>query len=457
MRFSLARWWLLIYFFLDQPLVESELRAEWKAGAAAVNITPNYPVRLSGYGNRTTEHAGVKVDLWAKALALSWDGGAPAVLLTVDNCGVPASLRSEVLLALRDAGVQDTHLAICSTHTHCAPMVNGTLRNMFGVDLPPEEQARIDRYTCDLREWMIRAALRAIKEMRPANLEFGIGKATFAMNRRLPSPSGFVNRPNPQGPVDHDLPVLKVTDANGQVKAIFNSYACHCTTLNWNYIHPDWAGIAQLRLQMSFPQAVAMTAIGCGADQNPFPRQEEDDVRSHGIHLAEETVNVLIKPMRTISGPLRAGQRTVQLPYQPYSKAEWEERAKSGKSVQEKTRARTFLGKMERGEAIPKTLAYGMQVWNFSNDLAMVFLNGEVVVDYGLRLKREFDKTRLWVNAYSNDVPCYIPSERVLKEGGYEPDYSMVYYLKPGRLAPGLEAKIFEALHALVPKSFKTE
>jgi hypothetical protein len=274
-----------------------EAQAEWKAGAAKVNITPSYPVRLSGYGSRTTEHESVKVDIWAKAIALAWNDEPPAIILTVDNCGIPATLRTQVLAQLQAQGVTDDRLAVCSTHTHCAPMVNGTLRNMFGTDLPADHQGRVDRYTHDVREWMVKAARKAIAAMTPASVEFGIGEVTFAMNRRRPDPTGVTNNPYPEGPVDHSLPVLKITDANGDVRAIFTSYACHCTTLSWNSIHPDWAGIAQLRLQLAFPKAVALTAIGCGADQNPHPRREEDDVRRHGISLAEAVVDVLVAPM----------------------------------------------------------------------------------------------------------------------------------------------------------------
>jgi hypothetical protein len=84
----------------------------------------------------------------------------------------------------------------------------------------------------------------------------------------------------------------------------------------------------------------------------------------------------------------------------------------------------------------------------------MVFLPGETVVDYSLRLKRELDGTRLWVNGYSNDARCYIPSERVLKEGGYEGGDAMIYYDMPQKFAPGLEQKIIDAVRAQVPQSF---
>src|SRR5437764_6279947 len=85
----------------------------------------------------------------------------------------------------------------------------------------------------------------------------------------------------------------------------------------------------------------------------------------------------------------------------------------------------------------------------------MVFLPGEVVVDYALRLKKEFDPTRVWINAYANDVPCYIPSERILKEGGYEGGGAMIFYDKPARLAPGIEQLIIGAVHALLPQQFR--
>lgn len=433
--------------------------AEWKAGAAKVNITPGYPVRLSGYGSRTTEHEGVKVEIWAKALAMSWNNEAPSVVLTVDNCGVPAALRAEVLAQLTDLKVVDDRFAICSSHTHCAPMVNGMLGNMFGIDLPAAEQANVDRYTSDLRAWLVKVAREAITAMEPARLELGHGTVKFAANRRYKSPEGFQNSPNPAGPTDHDLPVLKVTAPDGKVKAVFTSYACHCTTMGWNYVHPDWAGLAQLHMEMAYPKAIALTAIGCGADQNPYPRRDENYVRIHGHTLAKEAVRVAnLSELHTVAGPMRCGTRQIKLAYDTLPTAdELRQKATSGKTLHEKYHGAFFLSMLERKAAIPTTLPYTVQVWAFSDDLAMVFLNGEVVVDYSLRLKREFDKLRMWVNSYSNDVPCYIPSERVLKEGGYEGAGAMTYYLRPTKFAPGLEDKIINAVHELVPASFEAE
>jgi hypothetical protein len=84
----------------------------------------------------------------------------------------------------------------------------------------------------------------------------------------------------------------------------------------------------------------------------------------------------------------------------------------------------------------------------------MVFLAGEVVADYGLRLKRELNPSRLWINAYSNDVPFYVASKRLIPEGGYEVDRSMIYYGQPARLADETEDRIIAAVHELLPGGF---
>ena len=84
----------------------------------------------------------------------------------------------------------------------------------------------------------------------------------------------------------------------------------------------------------------------------------------------------------------------------------------------------------------------------------MTFLPGEVVVDYSLRQKKEFDRSHLWVNAYANFVPCYIPSKRVWTEGAYEGGGAMIYYDWPTRLSESTEALIFNELYKIVPKAF---
>src|SRR5207302_2024399 len=156
------------------------------------------------------------------------------------------------------------------------------------------------------------------------------------------------------------------------------------------------------------------------------------------------------------TGPLKAGFEPIALPFDTLpTRQQWEELAKKPDAVG--GNARLQLVRLDRGQPIPTELPYQVAAWTFGSDLAMVFLAGEAVVDYDLRLKHDFDAGRLWVTAYANSVPCYIPSRRVLAEGGYEAEGAMVYYGQPGRLAPGVESQIIRTVHQLLPTSFRSE
>jgi neutral ceramidase len=109
---------------------------------------------------------------------------------------------------------------------------------------------------------------------------------------------------------------------------------------------------------------------------------------------------------------------------------------------------------------LPSAVPYPILIWRFGSDLTLVGLSGEVCVDYALRLKRELGSDRTWVAGYANQVPCYIPSERVLAEGGYEAGWgsslgrvvasgSISRYGWPVPLAPGLEDRIVKTARDL--------
>jgi neutral ceramidase len=197
-----------LLFLVAPGLMSAQNSTGWKAGAAHIDITPDHPVRLSGYGSRTTECDKVAARIHANALALQWQGGAPAVIITVDNCGVPAAVRTEVLKRLAAAGktVQDERFALHSTHTHCAPMLKGVLPFMFGADLPADQQERVDRYTEELTEKMVKTIGEALGKMQPAQLDWGGGKVYFAYNRRLKTETGFQNAQNFNGPATAPCP-----------------------------------------------------------------------------------------------------------------------------------------------------------------------------------------------------------------------------------------------------------
>jgi neutral ceramidase len=436
-------------------------------GVAKVDITPDGPIRLTGYASRKTESEGAAMRIWAKALAIGDDAGeGPAVLMMVENCGVPGSLTADVAGRLRaKAGVKPERFLVCSTHTHAGPWLLGFAPALLSESLPAEHRAHMEQYQRQLADKMEQAALAALAARKPARLAWAEGTVKFAMNRR-PIKDGRCPGlgVNAAGPVDHSLPLLCASDAQGKVFAIVVNYACHCTTIggDFNQIHGDWAGMTQQYIEAEHPGATALVCIGCGADANPDPRGKADMTGPHGRAVADEVNRLLKGKLTPLSPRLVARRLPLQLPLDDLpTRKELQQRVEAaGKpkaTAAEKraaARATTLLAELDAGRPLPTSVDYSVTAWSFGNDLAMVFLPGEVVVDYALRLKREFDAARLWISAYTNDVPCYIVSRRVLREGGYEPDTSMIYYGKPTQLSPVVEDRIVDTAKALVPKSF---
>jgi hypothetical protein len=426
-------------------------------GVATIDITPEEPIRLTGYGNRTAPTADVRQRLRAKALAFGDARSRPSVLITSDLIGVPRQVSDEVARRLEPAGIPREQVAVSATHTHTGPMLSGNLPFIFSSPIPPADQAASDRYTKQLVDKLERVAREALADRRPARVSWSQGRATFAANRRVLKDGKWAAfGVNPAGPVDHDLPLLAVHAPDGRLRALLVSYACHATTLEGrdNFVHGDWPGAAQALIESRHPGAVAMVAIGTGADANPNPRGGGiPDVERHARAVADEVDRLLADPMRAVTAAPVGRFREIDLTFATLpTRQEWEKRA--GAAGSDGLFARAMVARLARGETIPASTPYPIQVWTFADDLAMVFLAGEVVADYGLRLKRELDASRLWVNAYTNDVSFYVASQRMIPEGGYEVDRSMVYYGHPAPFAPQTEDAIIRVLLDLIPRSF---
>ena len=418
-------------------------------GVAKVDITPTHPVRLSGYGNRREEFEEVSQAIWAKAIAIGSDDDAQgaAVLITVDNCGIPASMRSELgERLLKKAGIKPDRLAICFSHTHAAPCLKGALVNIFSSDVPTAHQKNIDRYSRDLLEHLEKVALAALADRKQARISLAVGSAGFARNRRVAW----------GGPVDHSLPVLFVHSAeDNKLRAVFANYACHATTLSFNKVHGDWPGTAMVGIEREHPGAVALISIGCGADMNPIPRGTLEFTEQHGEEITAEVSRLLGTDLKPVSGAISSKVKAISLPLAPLPSRDDLQLMAASKRQNVAYAAKRNLERLDRGEALSKAVPYQVQAWTFGDDLAMVFLPGEVTVDYQLRLKTEFDGSRMWVNGYANAAPCYIPSRKVLSEGGYEGESAMVYYDQPAKFAEGVEELIIAAVHEVLPDQFQ--
>src|SRR5205823_9321242 len=119
---------------------------------------------------------GCPVPALGQVLAIGGDKDQPAILITVDNCGVSALVIDEVAARLKKkAGIARARLAVCSSHTHTGPCVVGFAPNIFALPVPADQQATIERYTRELTDRLEQVALAALADRQPARLAWNEG------------------------------------------------------------------------------------------------------------------------------------------------------------------------------------------------------------------------------------------------------------------------------------------
>jgi neutral ceramidase len=395
--------------------------SEWKVGLAQVKITPERPLFLAGYASRNKPYEKVEADLYAKALALEDRRGRRVVLVTSDLIGLPAAVAEPICQRLRDKpGLKREQVLLNSSHTHTGPML--TLDATARDGLTAGDLQRNVEYTRRLQDRIVEVVERATANLAPARLSAGVGVAPFVMNRREWTPGGVILGVNPRGPADRSVPVLRIDGADGKTRTVLFGAATHNTTLGpGNYeICGDYAGFAQSHIQEHAPGVQAMFMIGCAGDSDPYPRGTMELTRQHGETLGKEVLRVLAGKLRPVRGPLKIAFERVRLPLQPApAKEELQKWAKDRRNP--KTwGAAGMLSALERRETLPVDYPCPIGVWQFGGDLTLVGLGGEVVVDYVPLLEKAIGPNQLWIAAYCNDVFGYLPSARLLGEGGYE-------------------------------------
>jgi neutral ceramidase len=424
----------------------SAAQSSWKAGVATVDITPDKPIWLAGYGSRTKPSEGVLQRIHAKALAIEDETGARTVLVTADLLGFVKEVSDPIAeRVLREYKIPRERLALNASHTHSAPVIARMLRPAY--PLAPADEKVIEVYTHHLEDQVVKLIGSAIQNLGPAEISFEQGFAGFAVNRRRQ----VMNRSFP-GVVDHDVPVLAVRSRGGSLKAIVFGYACHNTVLSDYVINGDWAGFAQEAIEKANPGAAAMFVEDCGADANPLPRRSVELARTYGEIMAAAVNEVLKGKMRPQSGPIRAAYETVDVSFEKAPSREDFERRLTGKDVGVQRHAKFMLAKLQRGEKLPERYPYPVQVWRFGTGLTWIILGGEVVVDYSLNFKGKYGWDTTWVAGYSNDVFAYIPSVRVLREGGYEGGGAMIPYGQPAPFTETVEPIIVGEVDKLVKR-----
>lgn len=439
------QWFLLVPALAAEPM-------PWRAGVAKVVITPTRPVWMAGYAGRNGPSEGVLTDLHARCLALEDAQGHRLLLVTLDLIEIPHSLRDAILgMARQNHQLLPQQLLLNVSHTHGGPMLSA--RNVADWGVEPHWGQRAEEYVAGLVTQLDGLIAQALSNLAPANLDYSHAHCGFAMNRRLRTAGGFRLGPNPAGPSDHDVPVLRVESVEKKLIGLVFGYACHNTALGpTRQLNGDYAGFALRQLERDHPETVALFVAGCGGDQDPAPRRNTEDAQRNGETLALAVEAALSATPVPLPASLSVGFEMCPLAFAPLpSRAELEARAKSPDGFVSR-HAQWVLKEWPNAGDQPANYQLPVQVVELGGKLTLVALGGEPMADYALRLKRELadDERHVWVAGYSNLVNAYVPTRRVLLEGGYEGTEAVIYQSLPGPFQQDIEERIVEAVQRQV-------
>ncbi len=409
-------------------------------GVAQRKITPERPVRLAGYGSRNKESEGVYQDIFLRALAME-ESGSTAVIVSSDILYYDASILDPVESLLGERlGLAPAQIFFTATHTHCAPVVRKVDERMYG---PRDEEYA--RFLCDS---LVEVVSGAVADLSPCTLSYHRGSCDIAINRRVVTGDGVQMRPNPAGPVDHDVDVLVARDAaGGNVRAVVFAYACHATTMGGYLVGGDHPGVAEERLEQEFPSSAALFLQACTGDIRPnnvdenvrFRSGPVDVVYEFGNRLAESVLNAIENDGVLIEGELRTSDEVVQLPLAGVPAREELERRSGEKAAYVREWATRLLADMDAGIPMIRDVPVHVQTLRIGDSFALAAIAGEACAGIGLRIKSLIGDAPRMVIGYTNRSMSYIPSKDIYAEGGYEVDGAYYWEGFPAPYAPDVE------------------
>ncbi|WP_339924759.1 neutral/alkaline non-lysosomal ceramidase N-terminal domain-containing protein [uncultured Cyclobacterium sp.] len=421
----------------------------WKTGTAKINITPKSSLWMAGYGHRDHTSEGKYGELWVKVLALEDAKGYKTVIVTSDLLGLPKNLSDGIRnSAIHQFGLQKSQIVLNSSHTHSAPVLGKSLFDIYPMN--SQQRNDVEKYTDNLQEEIVKSIGKALSNMKPSKVYSNNGTARFQVNRRNNKESEVHLSTNLNGPMDHAVPVLKVLDENDQITTVLFGYACHPTVLSGYEWSGDYPGYAQEVVEKNYPGAMAMFFQGAGGDQNPLPRRTLPLAKQYGTVLAATVERVLSEEMKPLEADLGSAYTEIDLALE-----EAPSKAELNKIINEqsgymKRWAERMLREIEAGNTLPSSYPFPVQIIKMGNQ-SIFTMGGEVTIGYANKLKEKYGPD-IFVMTYTNDVMSYIPTEIVLKEGGYEGHTAQMVYGLPSKWKTGLEAQILSAFDGLASK-----
>lgn len=437
-----------------------------KCCTTSQKITPELPVFLAGYALRNEPCREVLDDIYATVSVIQ--GSQTLCIIALDLLGGDASFVSGIKAALNERfGLNEAQVLINFSHTHCAVYASGEnpqLRRWgycMGQKRWPNKNSELDftldeRYYKQLKNIILDQLDYCYSHLQPASLLWARGSSQVGINRRLPTEKGIEFRPNPEAKTDNDLDVFKLVTQEGKVLAVWFSYACHPTCMWDNVISPEYVGKARNKIEKYCGDgAKAFFLQGCCAEISPvksadgsagFKANTYDEMKEIGEDLADDVIDVLKQgDFKELSGEINTKLVHLRLFTEAWPKQKFIDIYEDEQAKPFFRRAAFRVWDAIENDTVSKVVNHQVQIWQWGDGLKWIALEGEVSNEYARQIKQLLGREAVTVLGYSNGVTTYVPTAKMLEEGGYETEAFLLHNLQ-GPLVPENENLIIGAI-----------
>lgn len=421
-------------------------------GTAKVDITPEYPVFLGGYGHRKTLFEGISHPLHAKVALLRQHQGnqmKQQLIISGDLLGWGNDVTHHIRTQLQAYGFATDEIMLSASHTHSGPQIDERLALIGAVD---------QAYKDGLIKKLLSAVDEAIDNIEPVSVSRGAGTCTFGVYRRQMVEGTISMLPNPDGPNDQEVTVVRFATADDRTKSLIVHFTCHTTTTGDNLVSSEFSGVAMELIEQELGEAsTAMFVQGCCGDIRPalikegrFYSGHDEQVRDLGGQLYREVIRILGEAMLPLSNTTLATER-VECPLVYTDIPTLEELQEKVQSDDPWIRRWAQL-LLEHPEWLQDSIPLDLVRFDIAEGLSLLSMNAEMVIRYGLYIKEKSDRAVLPL-AYTNGVLGYVPTAEQIAEGGYEAGASHIYFGLCSPFVPKLEQDIYQSIDLLLEKS----
>lgn len=419
-----------------------------RIGIASIDITPQQPVWLTGYGNRDHRSEGVYQSLIAGAISIAGDADE-VLILTADLIGYDLAYAAAAKNRIAEStGLLPHQIVLTATHTHCAPF-------FYPMAMPGEVEKGYAEF---LLGQLVQVAVSAKNQQVEGTVAFSRGHSEFGVSRRLPDGQGGVLfAPNPDGPMDRDLDTLWFNNAAGELIGSLTVFGCHPTSRGGYLIGGDYPGFL-CRALSEQTGAPSFFSTGCAGNIRPWFKGENngfntptlEELEAASGRIAAEVMQSQQDTTLVNTEGLCIISEFHHLPYVELpDAAALRDHAENHSNAFIRHWASEMLKLSEAG-GLPKSCPQEIQVVQFNETTRAIFLGGEVLAEIGLHIKSVLQPATTITVAYSNGLIAYVPSKETYDLGGYEVDGSHFYFLRPAPFSKEIEDSIVAKTVAIV-------